>query len=475
MPDPLELEDLQGLVVSSYAHLPCAAYRVLRVTERSLALAWLAARTSKVTASVAKNDEWSWNIAFTLEGLAALGIAEEARARFPLAMQDGGMASARRSRVLGDFGSQAPSQWQWGGPNTPPAHVLVLYYARDETELERQLAIDMTGNQSGFVEVVTLRGGREPDSKEHFGFLDGVGQPVVEGSGRLQTQLARTRHATVVAAGEFVLGYLNSDQALPISPTMEASADPGQLLQPVPGASGRHDLGRNGTYMVFRQLKQDVAGFWRDVRSEAERLWPHDPVAATRLASKMVGRWPSGAALVLYPDADPFGGVPQQQTENDFAYDATDPFGRRCPVGAHIRRANPRDSLGPDPESARASANRHRLLRRGRSYGPRAIDPTQEDGIERGLHFICLNADLERQFELVQQTWLANPAFGGLAAETDPLTTDGERSSLMFSIPRDPIRLRARRARSYVTMVGGAYWFLPGISALRWISSSKGE
>src|SRR5262249_31676611 len=157
------------------------------------------------------------------------------------------------------------------------------------------------------------------------------------------------------------------------------------------------------------------AGFWNQVRREAIALRPNDdPEAATkRLAAKMIGRWESGAPLVLNEHSDPDNGVPQPIVENNFQYAEQDPAGFRCPVGAHIRRASPRDALPPDRRVALDSANRHRLLRRGRSYGDyigegfaaRFVD----DGKRRGLHFMCLNADLERQFEFVQQTWLNNP------------------------------------------------------------------
>jgi deferrochelatase/peroxidase EfeB len=179
----------------------------------------------------------------------------------------------------------------------------------------------------------------------------------------------------------------------------------------------------------------------------------------------------SGAPLVKYPSSDPHAGTPTLSKENDFEYDATDAHGFACPVGSHIRRANPRDALGPDPETALKSANRHRLLRRGRSYGQRLTDPFVEDGGERGLHFICLNGDLERQFEFVQQTWVNNTTFAGLHCESDPLVGNQDESSRRFTVQADPLRSRVHNLRSFMTVRGGAYFFLPGLKALRYLAS----
>jgi Dyp-type peroxidase family len=195
-----------------------------------------------------------------------------------------------------------------------------------------------------------------------------------------------------------------------------------------------------------------------------------DTAASGRLAAKFVGRWPSGAPLVLSPDKDD----PALADADDFGYFDRDPRGFACPLGSHIRRANPRDSLGPDTTRALASANRHRILRRGRSYGPRLQDPRVDDGADRGLHFICLNSDIERQFEFVQQTWINNPVFGGLNGEVDPLVgyqDKLEKGDAMMTVQADPVRMRVHNIRPFVTVKGGAYFFLPSIRALRFLAS----
>jgi Dyp-type peroxidase family len=465
----LEVGDMQGLLVSSYIHLPCAAFRILTVVDRLAAGRWLAAVTADVTTAAGKQDGWSLNLALTWPGLAALGLPSDALATFSAPFIDG-MASPRRSRILGDGGTDDPRKWRWGGPTSPAAHIIQLLYASDAAELTRQLARWPADVASGVQEAMTFAAGREPDTKENFGFADGIGQPVIAGSGRETTQLRRTQHATLIPAGDFVLGYPNAYGLPSPSPSVMGSADPAGAL-PVAADAGRHDLGRNGSYLVYRQLGQDVAGFWQRVRALAATYWPDDPGAVVRLASKFVGRWPSGAPLVGNPKSDPFNGEPQEHTDNNFSYAETDPYGKACPVGAHIRRSNPRDSLPPDAATSLTTSNRHRLLRRGRSYGPRIADPFADDGQERGLHFICLNADLERQFEFVQQTWLNNPVFGVLPGETDPLTGDQASATGAFTVQGDPLRTRVRGVRSFVSTRGGAYCFLPGIRALRWLGA----
>ncbi len=152
----------------------------------------------------------------------------------------------------------------------------------------------------------------------------------------------------------------------------------------------------------------------------------------------MVGRWPSGAPLVLSPERDD----PALADPNDFMYAQSDAHGYACPIGAHIRRANPRDSLDPRPGSPESIAvnKRHRLLRRGRAYGPplsveQALSDRDAPVDERGLHFICLNGNIARQFEFVQHTWINNPKFDQLYDDADPILAGREHDALYCSGP----------------------------------------
>jgi deferrochelatase/peroxidase EfeB len=172
----------------------------------------------------------------------------------------------------------------------------------------------------------------------------------------------------------------------------------------------------------------------------------------------MVGRWPSGAPLVKAPDQD----AEALADDNDFTY-RDDPRGLACPIGAHIRRANPRDSLGTDPAGSLRTSDRHRLLRRARSY-----DLGRDGGT--GLYFICLAGDLGRQFEFVQHTWLNNATFNGLYDDADPLTGPRDPAGATFTVPGRPVRRRYRGLPQFIRTRGGAYFFLPGISAVRYLA-----
>ena len=445
----LPLPDIQGLLRSAYVHLGCAAYQLVRIVDPLSARSAISNLATAVTTADGKRDHDSMNIALTASGLSKLGLADRAIETFPIGFQEG-IASPRRSRVLGDEGANDPAHWEWGGPNTEQVDALIMLFADDEAHLAA-VSADVSARLTGFATLKTLSAGRQPDSREHFGFRDGVGQPAIDGMNRAAAQQARTGHVTILPPGEFILGYENIYGGMAPVPGIDN-----------PGAA----FGTNGSYLVFRQMEQNVPAFWQYAQEAGRTIYRGDPDAATRLASKMVGRWPSGAPLVLNPDSDPLAGTPTTTDSNNFRYAAHDQDGVRCPFGSHIRRSNPRDALGPDPATARNTANRHRILRRGRSYGDRIKNPFEDDGQSRGLYFICLNADLERQFEFVQQTWIDNPVFAGLYFETDPLIGH-RRDGDTFSVPTSLLRRRAHDLPSFVTIRGGGYFFLPGVQALR--------
>ena len=468
----LERNDIQGLVVSSYKHLTCAAYILLRVSSAASARTWLAQRLGEITTAAGKHPHVSLNVAFTSNGLRALGLKPETLATFSFPFQEG-MATEHRSRILGDNDESAPSQWEWGGTKNS-VDLLLLLFAKDEITLDAELKRQQGFLPAGGLAVIKiLSAGRQPDSHEHFGFNDGIGQPVMEGTGNKQRQLDRTHHATELPAGEFLIGHPNVYGVTADGPAVSTSDDPRQLLPVVQDSTGlsstagMHDLGRNGTYLVFRQLAQRVANFWNFL-DQATRgpNGASNPEARDLLGAKFVGRWKSGAPLVLSPDHDD----PRLANENNFSYE-NDAQGFACPFGAHIRRSNPRDSLGSDRQMALNSANRHRILRRGRSYGPHLKDPLVDDGVDRGLHFICLNSDIERQFEFVQQTWINNPVFSGLYAEVDPLVGNLAKGDAIFTVPREPLRSRVHNLSRFVVVKGGSYFFLPGIRALNYLAS----
>ncbi|HEX8144165.1 MAG TPA: Dyp-type peroxidase [Pyrinomonadaceae bacterium] len=468
----LERQDIQGLVISGYAHLPCASYQLLRIEDAAAAQRWLGRLIEEVTTSERKQEGTCLNVALTHRGLERLGLDADTLDTFARSFQEG-MATTHRSRILGDAGENDPSNWEWGGSDEAKAVdiLLLLFGANEETleDLIRRQRANFTA--SGIVEFRALGAGRQPDSHEHFSFADGMGQPVIEGSPSADKAAPRN----LVKAGEILLSHTNDYGRPADTPQVKPALDPNRMLPDAPPVAGitveaplMRDLGRNGSYLVFRQYAQHVADFWRFMDDATRRAdGEPDRAASVRLAAKCVGRWPSGAPLTLSPEKD----NPELSDADDFGYYDTDAHGFRCPIGSHIRRSNPRDSLGPDQQTALASANRHRILRRGRSYGHRPEDPRVDDGVDRGLHFICLNSDLERQFEFVQQTWINNPVFGGLNGEVDPLIGNLARGDAIMTVQADPLRTRVHNLRSFITLKGGAYFFLPSMTALRYLSS----
>jgi Dyp-type peroxidase family len=459
--DQLELDDLQGLLVRGFGDLKAATFVLLGVSEPAAARGFLGRLAPRLTPASQRAPSEALQVAFTAPGMQRLGLPAAALAGFPLELR-GGMATPHRARMLGDEGESAPERWRFGGRTTPAVDVLLLAYARDAPALSALLDPLLQDAAASGLTVLTRLTTSDLGGVEHFGFRDGISQPRLAGLG------GAADGDGVVATGELVLGYRNGYGLYADRPLLEAAADPGGLLADDAGGSGRRDLGRNGSYLVLRTLEQDVRGFWRFADAQAGG----DPGARVHLAAKLVGRWPSGAPLVQAPDADD----PSLAQANAFRYHAEDVDGLRCPIGSHVRRSNPRDSLDPNPGSQHSVdiTNLHRLLRRGREYGPRltveqalAAPSTGEE--ERGLHFVCLGSSIARQFEFVHQTWLTSPKFAGLFDQPDPVVS-GPGS---FSIPALPVRLRLEAVPRFVTVRGGAYLFLPGLRAVRYLAQLR--
>jgi len=438
-PVTLELGDVQGLVARGYGALSAASFFLLGLEDGAAARRWLASVVDSVTSGDTRPEEQAVNIAFTSLGLSRLGVTDEILQQFSNEFVHG-MTTEHRRRSLGDVGESAPEHWDWGGPSTPPVGAVLLLYARDAAALAGLLEQQSRLLVEAGVEVQRKLDTSNLDGFEPFGFRDGISQPFVEGLAK------EGPPGQTVRAGEFVLGYVNEHGHLTDEPLLET-------------------IGRNGSYLVFRQLEQDVRGFWRYIDSAV----PH-PAERTRLASKMVGRWPGGAPLALSPERDD----PSLAEANDFGYFHEDPVGTGCPVGAHVRRTNPRDSLDPSPGTDKSLAinRRHRLLRRGREYGQAlspdaALTESLAPDEERGLHFICLNANIARQFEFVQATWLNSPKFAALYDDSDPLVGQSEPFGGTFTMPSASVRHRVTGMPRFIKVRGGAYFFLPGLTALR--------
>ncbi|MGZ3338356.1 MAG: Dyp-type peroxidase [Reyranella sp.] len=512
----------QGIVVSGFSDLPAARALFLMcdwpengpgagvVAGKGAWLKALAA-IAPITDSDGK-DERAASIAFTWTGLQKSGLAAEALASFSQPFREG-MYQEDRLRRLGD---RIRDEWQRpvieGGPrwsgNTPvkddrtltgpdkgepprqvitpiTVHALLLLYEKDAKAVQdwadaaeaalaahnvrivHQLALDLQLDAKGI-------------AREHFGFADGLSQPIPYGTddgGKDDTivlgngQPAPRDPWHGVPLGEILLGHLNAHAEDAPGPLVadDLLARTSDLTQQ--GApEGFFNFGLNGSYMVVRELRQYVARFWNSLADNAARIRAHDPAAtqvtADWLAERVVGRNVDGHMLCpsgfLAPDE-------YDLPQNAFGFIETDPHGHGCPVGSHVRRANPRDSLAKDAASAQTlldAANNHRILRRGRKYGPPAADRQSDDGAERGLLFICLNADIARQFEFVQQTWILNKNFATLYDETDPLV--GPKGG--FTIGEQPLR-RIVDVETFIQTAGGEYFFLPSLPALKYLAS----
>lgn len=480
---PPNREDIQGILLSGFGHLSYTYYLVLTVTDAVAAKAWLkqtipavttAQRWPKDANGKTIKPDITLNLALTHSGLAVLWLVEKALNTFPREFIEG-MAEPKRAEILGDTGASAPSQWEFGGDRGASVHLMVMLHGHSLEQL-KDYAQTLLGDGSGLAVVAVEEGFRLPSKKEHFGFNDSVSQPEIKG---LETP--GSSPSQVVATGEFLLGYPDGYGIFALTPVVPAADDPEHLLPGFPGTElpGYKNFGHNGSFMVYRKLSQDVARFWQYIDSQTrDAEGQPDPQAMKLIAAKFVGRWPSGAPLTLTPDQD----KPELANQNDFLYLPTDAKGFGCPMGAHIRRTNPRDSLLDAPgQGSLMTSSRHRILRRGSLYGPPlfpldAIDQgqlpidIQADGQERGLHFFCFNADIGRQFEFVQQTWANNPRFEGLYDNKDPLIGDNDGTGTM-AMPRCPVRQRALNLPRFVGMQGGGYFFMPSIRALRYLTT----
>jgi len=451
--------DVQGLVFRGYGSLRHCSYLLLGLADAPKGCAWLRGIRGQVATGESAPRQSAIHVAFTHPGLRALGLPDATLSEFSRAFMLG-MTDADTSRFLGDAGESAPERWDWGGEKTPPVHALLALYADTAahlTTLEAEHGAELRAQ--GINLIRTLRT-TDLDGVEHFGFSDGISQPAIEGYHSATSKLHN------VKPGEFILGYANEYGLCTERPLLAARNDPFARLPLDVEGSPRHDLGRNGSYVVFRQLRQNVSLFRKTLDTLSRRPdGSADETARGRLAAQMVGRWPNGAPLVLWPDHDD----PSKVASNEFSYHALDPDGTRCPIGAHVRRANPRDSLDPNPgtEDSLAVNRRHRLLRRGRSYGPR-LEQGVTDAVDRGLYFIALNANIARQFEFIQHSWVNDPRFNGLFQQADPLV--GALHDNQFTIDTDTSPKRCVRLPRFVTVAGGAYFFMPGLRALRFLS-----
>jgi Dyp-type peroxidase family len=494
-PSPVDYNDVQGLVRFGYNKLTESCFLLLNIRDVAAARAWLA--TAPVTNAV-KTDQappTAVQIAFTREGLQALKVPDDVLAGFSAEFLSGMAAEDSRSRRLGDVGASAPEHWQWGGQGSVP-HVVLMLYAQDG-KLESWKQAIQGANWNASFDVITCLATSNLDGIEPFGFVDGISQPAIDWERQRTPAKDELAYGNLASLGEFLLGYPNEYGKYTDRPLLAPDSPASATLPAAEDVPDLRDLGRNGTYVVLRQLQQDVRGFWRFLDAQTHS----DPQTRQGLGEAMVGRRMGGEPLAALTD-DPIAGIdPATTPHNQFSYDS-DAEGMSCPFGAHIRRANPRNADLP-PGSAGwfskllhtfgfgnknyrddiiASTRFHRILRRGREYGPglspeQAAQPDYPDTGEHGIYFICLNANISRQFEFVQNAWIMSTKFNAMTEESDPLL--GNRQPVAgcpvtdtFSIPQlSGLRTRITGVPQFITVRGGAYFFLPSLSALCYLAS----
>jgi Dyp-type peroxidase family len=457
----LDLSDIQGNILRGYASFPHACFMFFVIRSPQAGHEFLRRNLETITPG-----EWrtkppsTLNVALTFEGLRALSLPAESLASFPADFQDG---MKRRARALGDVGASAPQNWDepW---RTDRVHVLIMVYARTAAEMQarcqnlrawipQQVRELQPAQRTGL-----LRINGKLTRKEHFGFTDGLTNPDVEGvpddggPGRAKDVGNPDDRGVFrkVPIGEFILGY---------------RGEGGEVApMPVPTI-----LGVNGSYLVLRKLEQDVPRFRSFLDSQAQIVGrtlasglPRGISAQEFLSAKMFGRWPNGSPLARYPEK------PGSDRGNDFGY-ADDPQGACCPMGAHVRRVNPRDSFFDS-----RLMSRHRLIRRGITYGT-YLPPNGTPRAPRGIMFLAFNSGLD-QFEFVQQKWVNHGDDFEQGNDVDPVA--GSRTDRgRMTIPGDETTGRrpflCTEIPQFVYTRGGDYFFMPSLTALRLLAAGQ--
>ncbi|MEP5760729.1 MAG: peroxidase [Litoreibacter sp.] len=546
----LDLSDIQGNVIRAYGRysFPFARYFFLNIADARSGRAFVDAIRKEVTTGSrwpeqAEKPDCTINIGFTFLGLLKLEIPSRTLSGMADEFIDG---MAARAFILGDRDpsktTQADQHWNdhWDpiwqrnrvgdGDDTDNVHMWISLNAQSAEPATSGKPCDALDERTAWVRTLCaasedgvrmLSGiGRDgtqdyqsasavfdrhgdlqiPTPKEHFGFADGISDPVFEGQypdTQMKTAVKgrgkRVGEAwEAIATGEFILGHPDESQELP--PT----AKPPEFMH-------------NGTYMAFRKLHENVSSFNQVLAEEAKSYALEMGIdvdeAEAVIRAKMVGRWSDGVPLAVVPtyaewiafrkkrgfdDPDPLKALENQVAylrsaeASDFRY-ADDMRGTKCPGGAHIRRVNTRDYLDPlnkvgdDPETGAQAQNdeatsalnkRRRVLRRGLPYG-RSDPQNNTDETEQGVAMMLMGASLFRQFEFVQQQWIQYGLDFHQGNNTCPMLGSHEHHK-RFTIPTDPKSGKPpfvmNKLKTFVECRGGDYFFIPSMTALRMIA-----
>jgi Dyp-type peroxidase family len=437
---PLDLHEIQATVLRPRPAPYFGSHVLLRVDDAQVGREFLRRLTPHVDSAANwwnATDPWL-GVGISYAGLKALGVPQDSLESFPEAFREG---MAARAPQLGDEGVNDPKNWDqpYGKGEI---HIGVSAYSDSEENRRRILSIarEQLEGFSGVSVVAIQDFGAQPGDRNSLGYKDGIDQPAIEGSGvdPLPGQ------GQPIKAGEFILGY-PSEEGFPLP-----------MPEPV-------ILGRNGTFVGFRKYQSRVGAFNRFLQANGSTEEERELVAA-----KLVGRWRSGAPLVLAPDVDNPALGADLQRNNDFNY-SNDLRGRQAPFGCHIRRMNPRDTK----LTRLTDVKLHRIIRRGSTYGPpyspNALSEA-DDHVPRGAYFLFISAKAMATIEFLQQEWINDGNFIGLGDERDPIVGLQEEAAT-FTIPREPVRRRLHGIETFNVLRGGEYFFMPSISGLKWLAT----
>ncbi len=489
------LSDIQGNVIRGYkpSH---TAYLFYEITNAKDGRRWLSTLLDeKQGFGVTTSARWTLvngnkqkpritlNVALSHRGLSALGLAPEILDSFPDDFKQG--MERRAVEILGDEADNQhdaiPTNWEAGYRSQQICVLLFLSTSEDHDEAIKTMVKKLESlekNHPYVQEIIAIRqyGDMLPTGTEHFGYADGISQPFLEGSESLYEDRSprppfkgqgtpNTKGNWYnVKPGEFLLGYEDEFGEVAQSPL-------------------HYDLRKNGTYLVFRKLEQDVQAFQEFLSEGAKHIWK-DQCSQDQnyyeelLAGKLMGRWRSGCPMALSPEQDDLALARNPEENNNFLYQ-DDPDGLKCPLGSHLRRTNPRDEMLPAPrdifditKKEEYHLNRHRIIRRGMTYGS-PYHVTSHHTKERGVIFMAINASISRQFEFLQQQWVNKGGFLGLDKnDRDPIIGQNADGNGKFTLAGTdaPFAFNLQR---FVTERGGEYFFYPGISALRGIAEDS--
>lgn len=452
----LDATDIQGFAARGY-NFHFARFLFLKFADKQKGCECIGRLIKHVTTAERWDDrskpDTTVNVAFTYKGLVALGLPEASLLTFPVEFVQGMKA---RAAILSDTGKNSPHHWDlvWH----EEVHAWLGVFGRTLSDLERRCSelhglLQEGGGAAviGSQDAAALQINGQFTSKEHFGYTDGFGNPEFLGLEKNkqpgQGKLTEDGKWTPLATGELLLEYADEAGELPVAPLP-------------------HLLACNGTFMVYRKLHQNVRTF-REYLKEKGGLYSGGP---EKLASKFIGRWRDGTPVEVSPDREDPAIVQDQNRNVDFTF-GKDLDGTRCPVGAHIRRTNPRDAFGFNG----ALVNRRRISRRGMPYGP--YTPEDEPGSDeqdQGIIFMALNASIFRQFEFVQQQWIEYGNDARQGNDKDVLIGNhGGHGKFMIQGSTDPGNppFLCGALPNFVELRGGDYFFMPSITALRMIAA----